>query len=79
MGIDYVPTKEDTKYFSWCVDNGIRIYMKPVEPGWKNKLYYICIEVNKKEHCDFKKTYDKHQTTAVIYEYYRYYYKKYKK
>lgn len=79
MGIDYVPSKEDAKRFTWCCDNGIRIYPKPVERGMGNKLYYICIEINKKEHCDINKTYEKNEINIIIYEYYKYYYDKYNK
>jgi len=76
--LDYTPTKQDVIHFNWCVKNSIRVYPKPVERGFKNKLYYICIEVNKNEHCD-DKVYDPMEITSVAYKYYKYYYDKYNK
>jgi len=76
--VDYVPDKNDTNAFTWCINNNIRIYPKPLERGLKNKLYYICIEINKKETCG-KDTFENNELTGIIYEYYRYYYQKYKK
>lgn len=79
MAIDYAPTKNDVKYFTWCCKNAIRIYPKPIERGMNNKLYYICIEINEKEHCDNNRTYEKNEITGILYEYYKYYYDKYNK
>lgn len=76
--VDYTPTKEDVKMFNWCIENSIKIYPKPVERGLQNKLYYICIEINKKETCS-KDQFENNELTGKIYEYYKYYYDKYNK
>ena len=78
MGIEYVPTTTDVDIMIWCNKNNIRIYPKPVERGMQNKLYYICIEVNKKESCGSDQ-FQNYEIGKIIFEYYKYYYDKYNK
>tara|TARA_R110000772_G_scaffold88687_1_gene184068 strand:- start:193 stop:414 length:222 start_codon:yes stop_codon:yes gene_type:complete len=70
--------EQSIEHFNWCVENNIRIYPKPVERGMQNKLYYICVEINKKESCG-KDYFENKEIAETIYKYYKYYYDKYNK
>ena len=70
-------TKEDTKRVDWCVRNNIKI---AVIPNWdgRNDEWKIELNINKKIHTD-PKVYKGKEALAKMYEYYKYYYDKYRK
>ncbi len=70
----YLPTEEDIKAASWCLNNEIRISPQAESPG----SWYIDIEINGKSNRSPYK-YSKLNVWQTLHEFYRYYYNKYKK
>lgn len=70
----YLPTEEDMKAASWCLNNGIKISPYPEAPG----SWWIDIEINGKVNRSPYK-YSKLNVWQTLHEFYRYYYNKYKK
>ena len=73
MGL-YSPTSEDKKAYRWCINNGIIIFpeLKLASP-WS-----IEIKINGKVHKS-PEQYHAVEVWEKMYEYYKYYYKKYAK
>jgi len=69
-------TKQDMKHVSWCLEKGIKI---AVVPNWDGKgdEWKVELSINKKIHID-PKVYKDKEALAKMYEYYKYYYNKYK-
>ena len=69
-------TAKDMKRISWCMKKGISVAVIPELSGgvddWK-----VEININKKIHID-PKVYKDKEALAKMYEYYKYYYDKYK-
>ena len=69
-------TKQDIKHVVWCINKGIKI---AVVPNWKGDHDEWKVELNIKKsiHID-PKVYKDKEALAKMYEYYKYYYNKYK-
>ena len=69
-------TPEDIKRIIWCMKKGIKI---AVIPNWEGSSDEWKIEINikKKIHTD-PKVYKDKEALAKMYEYYKYYYDKYR-
>ena len=65
-------TREDMKRVQWCIDRNIKIAVVPSGNDWKVEL-----NINKKIHLD-PKVYRAEEAYKKMYEYYKYYYDKYK-
>ena len=65
-------TREDMKRVDWCVSRNIKIAVVPNEMEWQVEL-----NINKKIHLD-PKVYTAEEANKKMYEYYKYYYDKYK-
>ena len=73
----YLPyTKQNMKHVGWCLKKNIKI---AVIPNWDGPSYEWKIElnINKKIHTD-PKVYEDKEALAKMYEYYKYYYEKYR-
>jgi len=73
----YLPyTKQDIKHVDWCVRKNIKI---AVIPNWdgRNDEWKIELNINKKIHTD-PKVYKDKEALIKMYEYYKYYYDKYR-
>ena len=70
-------TPEDMKRIIWCIKKGIKIAVIPNWDGANNE-WKVELNINKKIHIDPKVYKDKEALTKM-YEYYKYYYDKYKK
>ena len=70
-------TQEEMKIISWCLNKNISI---GITPDWKNDIstWQIDININGKIHDDPKR-YKDEEALEKMYEYYKYYYDKYKK
>jgi hypothetical protein len=71
---EYMPTNEQISARLWCIKNGIKISPFARQPG----SWYIDITVNGKTNRS-PHIYIKDLIWEKIYEYYKYYYDKYKK
>ena len=72
----YLASNEEMNAAMWCLNNNIHI--SPLSAGFGKQEWYIEIVINKKR----KKspvTYKKVEIWQKMYEFYLYYYKKYKK
>ena len=69
-------TKQDIKHIIWCIKKGIKIAVVPNWEGASNE-WKIELNINKKIHTD-PKVYKDKEALAKMYEYYKYYYDKYK-
>ena len=65
-------TREDMKRVQWCIDQSIKIAVIPSGNDWRVEL-----NINKKIHLD-PKVYTAEEANKKMYEYYKYYYDKYK-
>ena len=70
-------TREDLKRVGWCLDKNIKIAVVPNWEGASNE-WKIELNINKKIHTD-PKVYKDKEALAKMYEYYKYYYDKYRK
>ena len=70
-------TKEDIKHVGWCMNKGIKVAIIPHWEGQSNE-WKIELTINKKIHLD-PNTYTSEEAHIKMYEYYKYYYDKYKK
>ena len=73
----YTYTDIDIKRVSWCMDKNIKIAVVPNWEGASNE-WKIELNINKKIHTD-PKVYKDKEALAKMYEYYKYYYDKYRK
>lgn len=71
---NYIPTEEDMLAASWCLKNNIIVYPVVESPG----CWWLEIELNGRVHRSPSK-YSKLNLWITLHEFYRYYYKKYKK
>ena len=67
---------DEMKIVGWCLENNIAISCMP---DWKNDRdkWVIDIKINKNTHTD-PNTYENDTVLNKIYEYYKYYYDKYR-
>ena len=67
---------DEMKIVGWCIENNIAISCMP---DWKNDRdkWVIDIKINKNTHTD-PNTYENDTVLNKIYEYYKYYYDKYR-
>ena len=68
----YPYTDEDMKRVSWCMDRGIFVAVMPRGTNW-----IVEITLNKKVNID-PAVYDHGDAMEKMYEYYKYYYDKYR-
>lgn len=69
---DYVPKDEEYIAFKWCINNNIKIYPIPESTiRWS-----IEVNINGKKHLS-PESFPKVVIWQKIWEYYKYYYKKY--
>ena len=69
-------TFENMKHAGWCIKKGIKIAVIPHwDGGWHD--WKIQLNINKKIHLD-PKIYTDLEALAKMYEYYKYYYDKYR-
>ena len=68
--------ENEMKIVGWCLNKNIGI---SIMPDWKNEInnWKINIEINKKTFTDPNR-YEDDQVLDKVYEYYKYYYNKYK-
>ena len=69
-------TLQDIKRIIWCMKKGIKIAVIPHWDGASNE-WKIELNINKKIHTD-PKVYKDKEALAKMYEYYKYYYDKYR-
>ena len=69
-------TKQDMKRVCWCIKKGIKIAVIPNWDGASNE-WKIELNINKKIHLD-PNVYKDKEALAKMYEYYKYYYDKYR-
>ena len=69
-------TEQDMKHVSWCMKKGIKI---AVIPNWEGGMHEwkVQLNINKKIHLD-PKIYMADEAYIKMYEYYKYYYDKYR-
>ena len=69
-------TPQDMKHVTWCMKKGIKI---AVIPNWEGPSdgWRVELNINKKIHLD-PKVYKDKEALVKMYEYYKYYYDKYK-
>jgi len=72
----YTYTKQDIKHVCWCIEKNIKIAVVPDWDGASNE-WKIELNINKKIHTD-PKVYKDKEALAKMYEYYKYYYDKYR-
>ena len=70
-------TDQDMKHIGWCIKKGIKIAVIPNWDGANNE-WKVELNINKKVHLD-PKVYMADEAHIKMYEYYKYYYDKYKK
>lgn len=71
----YIPKAKEQEAFSWCIKNGI--FISPKYCGSSTE-WRLLIDINKKENLS-PTTYKKIEIWKQMYNYYIYYYDKYKK
>lgn len=71
---DYVPKDVDTEAFKWCINNNIKVVPKGTTTAG---VWHILIILNGKINTS-PSTYTKKDIWIKCYEYYRYYYEKYR-
>ena len=69
-------TPEDMKHVGWCIKKGIKIAIIPYWEGASNE-WKIELNINKKVHTD-PAIYMADEAHKKMYEYYKYYYDKYR-
>ena len=69
-------TNQDIKRIIWCIKKGIKIAVIPNWDGGSDE-WRIELNINKKIHLD-PKVYKDKEALAKMYEYYKYYYDKYR-
>ena len=69
-------TPQDMKHVGWCLKKNIKIAVIPNWDGANNE-WRVELNINKKIHTD-PKVYKDKEALAKMYEYYKYYYDKYK-
>ena len=72
---DYIPTKKEYEAFSWCINNGVKIYPSAYSSDSNNKLWYLNIEINKQTRKS-PKTYGPVDIWKKLHELYKFYYDK---
>ena len=68
----YMPSEKDREAYAWCINNGI--YISPFANG--EGAWYIDIKINNKNNRS-PLTYGPVSIWIQLYEFYKYYYKKY--
>ena len=71
---EYFPTKQDHKAMSWCLKKNIRCYHKPVDGEYKVVFEYV--EDGKIKKAESPGSYDKYESSKVIWGLYRHQYEK---
>ena len=69
----YNATNEDIKAAGWCLTNNIHIYIHCYEPF----VYHLAVRINGKEKIS-PETYSSNEVLKKKYEFFKYYYNKYK-
>ena len=69
-------TPDDMKRVVWCMKKGIKIAVIPHWEGSSNE-WRVELNINKKIHLD-PKVYEAKEAHEKMYEYYKYYYDKYR-
>ena len=69
-------TKQDMKHVVWCLKKKIKIAVVPYWEGNSDE-WRIELNINKKIHLD-PKVYEADEAHTKMYEYYKYYYDKYR-
>ena len=69
-------TPEDMKRVNWCLRKGISVVLNPSDEG--ADMWRVEIRMNGKPHVD-PKLYSGYDALGKMYEYYKYYYDRYKK
>ena len=69
-------TDQDMKHIGWCLKKGIKIAVIPNWDGASDE-WRVELNINKKIHLD-PKIYKDKEALVKMYEYYKYYYDKYK-
>ena len=72
----YSYTKQDMKHVGWCIEKNIKIAVVPNWEGASNE-WKIELNINKKIHID-PEVYKVDKAHEKMYEYYKYYYDKYR-
>ena len=73
----YPYTKEDMKRVQWCIDHGVEIATTPdISNG--TSAWKVEIRLNKGDYKRDPKVYDYDGAMKKLYEYYKYYYDKYR-
>jgi len=67
---------QDMKHIAWCMKKGIKIAVIPHWDGASNE-WRVELNINKKIHLD-PKVYMANEAYKKMYEYYKYYYDKYR-
>ena len=68
-------TKQDMKHAAWCISKGIKI---AVTPNWETTIEWkVELNIKKNIHLD-PASYQAAEAYKKMYEYYKYYYDKYK-
>ena len=71
---NYVPTENNVKHMSWCINNNIHI--SPF--AYNTFQWYVDIVINGEVNRSTK-TFEKIEIWEMIFKYYKYYYEKYEK
>lgn len=71
---NYLYSKKEFEAYKWCIENGIYITPK----AKSTSSWYLAVEINKKTNIS-PDSYGKVEIWKQMYEYYIYYYDKYKK
>ena len=69
---DYLPSKEEYEAMRWCINNNIKIYPIPES----SIRWFVEIDINGKKNKS-PESFAKTIIWQKIYEYHKYYYKKY--
>ncbi len=73
----YPYSKQDMKHVGWCMKNNIEIAVGPDYDG-SSDSWQVEIRLNKGKYKRDPKSYTYDEAMAKLYEYYKYYYNKYK-
>ena len=71
---EYFPTERDRRAMSWCLERNIRCYHKPADGEYKVVFEYV--EDNKIKKVESPGSYDKYESSKVIWGLYRHQYEK---